>query len=82
MIIRQEDRIAFFVSLFVGAVLGGVLGEVFKRYIPLLAGGVKVGFKPVTLDLYILMLTFGFNFKITVAAIIGMLLAFILIIKK
>ncbi len=82
MIIRQEDRITFFIALFVGAVLGGVLGEVFKRYIPLLAGGVKVGFKPVTLDLYIFVLTFGFDFKITVAAIIGLLLAFILVIKK
>ncbi|MFZ3062942.1 MAG: DUF4321 domain-containing protein [Actinomycetota bacterium] len=70
------------IALLIGAVLGGVLGEVFKRYLPIIGQGASIGFKPVSLDLNILGLTFGFTFKITIAAVIGMLVAFILVARK
>jgi hypothetical protein len=80
--IRGQSAKELLIALLIGAVLGGVLGEVFKRYLPIIGQGASIGFKPVSLDLNILGLTFGFTFKITIAAVIGMLIAFVLVAKR
>lgn len=82
MLVRRDDRKGQAIALLAGAVLGGALGEIFRRYVPVIGEGVIVGFKPFTIDLYISSITLGATFKITIAAIIGLLLAFLLIIKK
>lgn len=82
MIIRRDDRIGQVVALLVGLVIGGAMGEAFRRYVPVLGDGAIIGFKPVTIDLHVFSLTLGMTFNITIAAVIGLLLAFLLIIKK
>jgi len=80
--IRGQSAKELLIALLIGGVLGGVLGEVFKRYLPIVGQGASIGFKPVSLDLNILGLTLGFTFKITIAAVVGMLVAFMLVARK
>ncbi len=82
MIIRRDDHVGQAVALLIGAVIGGAMGEVFRPYVPILGSGVVIGFKPVTVDLHVITLTLGMMFKVTISAVIGILLAFLLILKK
>lgn len=82
MIVRREDYKELLVALLIGTILGGVLGEVFKKYLPVIGQGASIGFKPFTLNLNIFDVTFGFNFKITIAAVIGMLVALVFVMRR
>lgn len=82
MIIRRDDHVGQVVALLIGAVIGGAMGEVFRPYVPIIGSGVVIGFKPVTVDLHVITMTLGMSFKVTIAAVIGILLAFLLILKK
>ena len=67
--------------LLAGSVLGGLIGHVASGVPALkwLDYGQTFGLsKPVTLDLGILVLTFGLTIKITIAGIIGILLAIVI----
>jgi hypothetical protein len=73
------------VLLLVGGLIGSVLGEVIGALLPggwlerLLAKGVSPGLNPpFTLDLQVLTVTVGFSIKITLATILGMILAVII----
>jgi len=81
---KNKDFWILLIFILSGIVVGGLLGE--------LAGGVNglwwlnygqtFGLdNPLTLDLHVLAVTFGINFKISIASIIGMALA-IFIYKK
>ncbi len=61
----------------VGTVLGEILGQLFGGGFirTLLTGGVPFGLKPpVTIDLRVLTLSFGFVFKITLLGVVGLVL--------
>ncbi len=73
------------VLLVLGGLIGSVLGEVIGALLPggwlerLLARGVSPGLHPpFTLDLKVLTLTLGFSVKITLATILGMILAVVI----
>ena len=64
-----------------GVVLGGFLGELASNvsFLSWLSYGQSCGLhKPLVLDLGILVLTFGLTIKITIAGIIGILLAILI----
>lgn len=64
-----------------GVVLGGFLGELASNvpFLSWLAYGQSFGLhKPLVLDLGILVLTFGLTIKITIAGIIGILIAILI----
>lgn len=82
MIIRRDDHVGQVIALLIGAVIGSAMGEIFRPYVPIIGSGVVIGFKPVTVDLNVITLTLGMMFKVTISAVIGILLAFMLIIKK
>lgn len=82
MIIRRDDHVGQVIALLIGAVIGSAMGEIFRPYVPIIGSGVVIGFKPVTVDLHVITLTLGMMFKVTISAVIGILLAFMLIIKK
>ena len=69
------------VFILIGIVLGGFIGQLFQN-VPALAWlgyGKTFGLtSPVTLDLGIIVLTFGISFNITIAGIIGVVLAFVI----
>lgn len=74
---KKSNSIYFIVLILIGSIFGSILGKVFSRYIPILNYGESIGFEPTTLDLNIITLTIGFSAKLTVAGIIGIIIAII-----
>ncbi len=79
--IGGKNNWALFLLLLSGIVLGGFIGDIVAG-IPgfsWLAYGQSFGLtSPIVLDLGILVLTFGLSIKITIASIIGVLLAILI----
>lgn len=76
-----KNNWALFLLLLAGIVLGGFIGELTKGIAGLswLNYGQSFGFtNPIVLDLGILVITFGLNINITIASIIGVLIAIII----
>lgn len=75
---RNKNTWSLFLLILAGVVLGGFLGSLAEglTYLNWLNYGQSFGFEsPIVLDLGILVLTFGLNIKITIAGIIGVILA-------
>ncbi len=58
--------------------LGAILGYVLRDIVPILNQGLKVGTDSLNLNLYLFDVSFSIHINITLAAIIGILLAFLL----
>jgi len=79
--IAGKNNWALFLLVLVGIVLGGFIGNLASGvpFLSWLNYGQSFGFaNPIVLDLGILVLTFGLTIKITMASIIGVLLAIII----
>lgn len=74
---KRRGKIVFFIVL-AGGVIGAILGHVLADTIPILDKGLKVGTDQLSLDLYLIDLSFGIHINITLGAIIGLLIAFLL----
>lgn len=76
-----KNNWALFLLLLSGIVLGGFIGNL-AAGIPMLSWlnyGQSFGFSnPIVLDLGILVITFGLSIKITIASILGVLIAIII----
>lgn len=79
--IAGKNNWALFLLLLAGIVLGGFIGSL-AAGVPFLSWlnyGQTFGFvNPIVLDLGILVITFGLSIKITIASIIGVLIAIII----
>ena len=79
--IAGKNNWALFLLLLAGIVLGGFIGSL-AAGVPFLSWlnyGQTFGFaNPIALDLGILVITFGLSIKITIASIIGVLIAIII----
>jgi len=75
--LRRRGVVVFFIIL-IGGILGAILGHVLKDIVPILDQGLKVGTDNLGLNLYLLDVNFGIHVNITLGAIIGLLLAFLL----
>lgn len=76
--ISGKNNWALFLLLLAGIVLGGFIGELTSGISGLswLSYGKSFGFQnPIVLDLGILILTFGLSIKISIASIVGVLVA-------
>ncbi|MBQ6553890.1 MAG: DUF4321 domain-containing protein [Firmicutes bacterium] len=77
----QKGNIVFFLTLISGLIIGGFIGDVLGR-VPALSWlnyGKEIGLtSPFFLDLSFMSLTFGLTLKLTLAGIIGMVIAIIL----
>ena len=74
---KRRGKIIFFVTFF-GGVLGAILGHVLADTIPILDKGLKVGTDSLSLNLYLIDISFGIHINVTLGAIIGLLIAFLL----
>ncbi len=74
---KRRGRIVFLIVL-AGGVIGAILGHVLADTIPILDRGLKVGTDQLSLDLYLIDISFGIHINITLGAIIGLLIAFLL----
>lgn len=79
--ITGKNNWALFLLLLAGIVIGGFIGELTKGIAGLswLSYGQSFGFaEPIVLNLGILVITFGLTIKITIASIIGILVAILI----
>ena len=74
---RRRGKVVFFIVL-LGGILGAILGHVLADTVPILDKGLKVGTDSLSLNLYLFDISFSIHVNITLCAIIGMLLAFLL----
>ncbi|MDD3818870.1 MAG: DUF4321 domain-containing protein [Actinomycetota bacterium] len=74
---RRRGKVVFFIVL-AGGVIGAILGHILKDIIPILDKGLKVGTDSLSLNLYLIDINFGMHVNITLGAIIGLLIAFLL----
>ncbi len=78
---RRGNSIYLVLLLLTSVIIGTILGKAFSKYFPVLNYGESIGFGPATLDLSIFSVTFGFDANLTVAGILGILIA-IIVYKK
>jgi multisubunit Na+/H+ antiporter MnhE subunit len=74
---RRRGFLTFFIVL-VGAILGAILGHVLRDVLPILDKGLKVGTDTLGFNLYLIDLSFSIHVNITLGAIIGILIAFLI----
>ncbi|MDD3520589.1 MAG: DUF4321 domain-containing protein [Actinomycetota bacterium] len=74
---KRRGIVVFFIII-VGGILGAILGHVLRDIVPILDQGLKVGTDKLSLDLYLFDISFSIHVNITLGAIIGLLLAFLL----
>lgn len=77
----KKSGITFWLTLISGLVIGGLLGSLCENvpFLQWLNYGKSIGLEqPLILDLSFFSLTFGFTFGLTVAGIIGMVIAIII----
>lgn len=74
---RRRGKIVFFIVL-LGGIIGAILGHILKDIVPILDWGLKVGTDSLSLNLYLIDMSFGIHINITLGAIIGLLIAFLL----
>jgi len=77
---RQTRLLVLVVALTAGAIVGSILGVALENVAPILAKGFTVGLQPpLTLDLNVITLTFGFTLHLNLmGAILVLLLVLIL----
>jgi putative effector of murein hydrolase len=75
--LKRRGIVVFFIII-VGGILGAILGHVLRDIVPILDQGLKVGTDKLSLDLYLFDISFSIHVNITLGAIIGLLLAFLL----
>ena len=64
-----------------GSIFGTIIGKAISKYVPLINYGESIGFSPTTVDLIFIKFTIGLQASMTVAGIIGIIIA-IIIFKK
>lgn len=74
---KRRGIVVFFIII-AGGILGAILGHVLRDIVPILDQGLKVGTDQLSLNLYLIDVSFGIHVNITLGAIIGLLLAFLL----
>jgi hypothetical protein len=71
--VQRNPWVVFLVAM-LGGILGNLLADAFQG-VPLLGKAAAMGLGPVTLDLYVLTLTLGISFKLTILGVVGVLVA-------
>lgn len=74
---KRNGVITFFIVL-AGGIIGAIVGHVLNDTIPILDKGLKVGTDQLNLNLYLIDVSFSIHVNITICAIIGLLLAFLI----
>jgi hypothetical protein len=74
---KRRGVITFFI-IFAGGVLGAILGHVLRDTIPILDKGLKIGTDQLSLNLYLIDVSFSIHVNITLCTIIGILIAFLI----
>ena len=74
---KRSGVVTFFIVL-AGGIIGAIVGHVLNDTIPILDKGLKVGTDQLSLNLYLIDVSFSIHVNVTVCAIIGLLIAFLI----
>ncbi len=74
---KRRGVVTFFIIL-AGGVIGAIVGHVLRDIIPILDKGLKVGTDQLSLNLYLIDLSFSIHVNITLCAVLGILIAFLI----
>lgn len=74
---KRSGAVTFFIVL-AGGIIGAIVGHVLNDTIPILDKGLKVGTDQLSLNLYLIDVSFSIHVNITICAVIGLLLAFLI----
>ena len=74
----KKGSLALVLVILAGSIFGKIIGGALSKYIPILNYGESIGFGPTSIDLNIINFTLGFRASITVAGIIGIIIAIFL----
>ena len=74
---KRSGVVTFFIVL-AGGIIGAIVGHVLSDTIPILDKGLKVGTDQLSLNLYLIDVSFSIHINVTICAIIGLLIAFLI----
>ena len=74
---KRSGVVTFFIVL-AGGIIGAIVGHVLNDTIPILDKGLKVGTDQLSLNLYLIDVSFSIHINVTICAIIGLLIAFLI----
>jgi len=74
----KRSGVVTFLIVLAGGIIGAIVGHVLNDTIPILDKGLKVGTDQLSLNLYLIDVSFSIHVNITICAIIGLLLAFLI----
>jgi hypothetical protein len=74
---KRSGAVTFLIVL-AGGIIGAIVGHVLSDTIPILDKGLKVGTDQLSLNLYLIDVSFSIHVNITICAVIGLLLAFLI----
>ena len=74
---KRSGVLTFFIVL-AGGIIGAIVGHVLSDTIPILDKGLKVGTDQLSINLYLIDVSFSIHVNITICAVIGLLLAFLI----
>lgn len=71
------------VILIMGALIGSIIGEIIGEFFPssgslmhrIFVSGISPGFRPVPINLYVILLTVGISIKLNLCSAVGIVLA-------
>lgn len=75
---KTGNALVLLIVLLIGLVLGGIIGDLLKDVFPILSSGKTIGVDPFELNLGILVMHFGVSLSMSLASIIGLVIAWIL----
>ena len=75
---NKNNIFVLLLFLLIGLIFGGIIGDYLGQYIPLLNYSKAIGVNNFNLDLSVIKFSFSFSMKISLASIIGLILAIML----
>lgn len=78
MVARGQQTFVFLLFLLGGALVGSILSEALARSLWIFARSAEAGLRPSTLNLLFLNVTFGFQLRLTLGTVVGVLLGLLL----
>jgi len=75
---KKDNIFMFLIFLLIGLIFGGILGDYLSKYAEILNYSKSIGINNFNLDLEIFNLTFGFQMKLSLSSVIGIILAIVI----
>jgi hypothetical protein len=75
---NKRNGVITFLIVLAGGIIGAIVGHVLRDSIPILDKGLKIGTNQLGFNLYLLDASFSIHVNITLCAVLGILIAFLI----